>query len=40
MCQPAAVVHACRRRITLLWARRFWAVIAWVYVSNVTRLEA
>lgn len=38
--QPAAVVHVCRRRMTLLWARRFCIVTAWVYVSNVTRLEA
>jgi hypothetical protein len=28
--QPAAVVNACRRRITLLCARRFWAVTACV----------
>jgi len=26
--------------MTLLWARRFCVVTAWVYVSKVTRLEA
>lgn len=38
--QPAAVADACRSRITLLWARRFCMVTAWVYLSNVTRLDA
>src|SRR5215469_17304017 len=38
--QPVAVEDACRRRMTLLWARRFCIVTAWAYVFNVTRLEA
>jgi hypothetical protein len=38
--QPPREPEARNSRITSLGALRLWIVTAWVYVSNVTRLEA